>query len=1058
MSLTPEQFARIEQLFAEALALSLPLRSALLARVREQEGAVVADRLQALLAAHSQPTESMFQPSISQEVLLPAARSAFKEGDLLLKRFRIIRLLGRGGMGEVYEAHDSEIGPVALKTIRKDVSGDSSLLRRFKREVQLARMVTSPFVCRIHEFFTLPEEEDRPAIAFLTMEFLEGTTLADRIAREGPVPWPDAEAIALQLCQGLEAIHSAGIIHRDFKSRNLMLTTHDGAFRAVVMDLGLAHRSEIFETPRKDRTPLTLSGTIMGTPNYMAPEQFEGGAVRAATDIYAFGVVLYEMVTGKLPFEASTPMAAAVRRAKRPPSVSSIQPGVPHRWDTVIERCLEYEPGQRFQSAAELAAALRRPSAITANLRALTSHRLSLRWLGLLLSSLGLLGAVVLGLRSYQVLTAHKVPEAAQAFYRQATEAFQNGNYLTASRQLQEAVQLDPDFVLAHARLADAFNELDSTGEAQREVNQIKEELVSQLSRTQRTYVYAVRESVRPDASAALTDYEKLLGLALPAERANALVDLGRANERAGKIDEATERYGQAGLLAPYSPTPFLRRGILESRQGKRKEADADFAKANKLYATNINLEGIAEVDYQRSYVASKLGPGHDREAREFFQESLAAAEKMESIALRVRALSRLSAIEFGEGRDEEAGKVANEAIHLAEENGVAYWATDARLRLGNSWIYRDAREADRVMERARAEAQRNQWPRLLALSQLSLAALADRQGGTRQQQQQIIDLASPAYDYYRIFGFAQESFQCQVLLSRAKSFFGRYIESLQHSQKALEIANNLASPTELLQAEEAVGTTLSWKEDYPAALDHFTVALHFAQELPAGPLKEYYLSVEALLRADALYRLGRIEDAKLAVAAVPEAAWKTDTRTTLGFAHLQAALLRSEGRYKEALLVARKALHGAAASSENWDLQLMVADGLTRTGDSTKALALCDEILAQSGEQSPIVIAEAKQAKARALLELRKWHSASALAEEAGESFRASGKQESELVSLFIAERGYRGIGSMVEANAAEHKIQDILAGFKHNYGVDNYQVFVRRSEIAEIVSGEDQ
>jgi tetratricopeptide (TPR) repeat protein len=1055
MDLPPEQFARLEQLFSEAIELSPPLRAALLARVREEQGAVTAEQLRVLLAAQSERTESLFQPLVKPELLLAESRLAFKAGDLILKRFRIIRLLGRGGMGEVYEAQDAEIGRVALKTIREDVRGDRSFIRRFKQEVQLARMVTNPYVCRIHELFTLPAEGNRPAMAFLTMEFLEGVTLADRVAIPGPLFWRDAESVALQLCQGLEAIHSAGIVHRDFKSRNVMLTTHKGAPRAVVMDLGLARRSGLADATQNDSALLTLAGAIMGTPDYMAPEQFEGGMVSAATDIYAFGVMLYEMVTGKRPFEASTPMAAAVRRAKRPPSASSIQPGVPHRWDAVIEKCLEYEPEKRYQSVNELACALQRPSALTATLRAVMAEHRGPRRIGLLLVGLGLLAAVLLGFKWYRIQAAHKVPDAARTFYRKATEAFQNGNYLTTTRELQEAVKLDPDFVLAHARLADAFSELDLTGDAQREVNQIKEELVSQLSSTQQTYVHAVRNTVRPDANAAVHDYEKLLNSTeTPMDRANALVDLGRADERAGKIGDATQRYSQAVLLDPYSPTPFLRRGILESRDGKQKAADADFAEANKLYGTNINLEGAAEVDYQRSYVASKLGPSHEREAREFFQESLDKAEKMHSVALQVRALSRLSAIEFGADHDEEAGKVANDAIRLAEENGIAYWATDARLRLGNSWIYRDVNEAEKSLERARVEAQRNQWPRLQALSELSLASLAERQQ-TRQRQQQTIDLALPAYEYYRTFGFAQESFQCQVLLSWAKSFFGLFTESLQHAEKALEVANNLASPTELFQAQEAIGSTLYAKEDYPAALEHLTSAFHIAEGMPIAPLRAHYMSVEALMRAEALCRLGRIEEAKLAVAAVSNGTWRTDSRVRFDFVHLQAALLKSQGRYQEALLLAQRAFReGANAGGEHWDIQLMVADGLTRTGSATKALALCEKILAQAGEQSPIVVAEAKLVKARGLLELRQWQPAIAMAEESGLFFRASGLKESQLVSLWITARSYREAGSAGQAKAATREIQDILSDFKHYYGTDNYQLFVRRSEMADVVS----
>ena len=178
MNPSPEQFRRLEELFAEALELSPERRPALVARVRKEEGAAMVDQLESLLAAQSEKTESMFQPLVRPRELLQPS-SAFQAGDLILERFRIVRLLGRGGMGEVYEVQDSEIGRVALKTIREDVRGESSLLR-FRQEVQLARMVTSPYVCRIHELFALPSQGNRAGIAFLTMECLQGETLADR--------------------------------------------------------------------------------------------------------------------------------------------------------------------------------------------------------------------------------------------------------------------------------------------------------------------------------------------------------------------------------------------------------------------------------------------------------------------------------------------------------------------------------------------------------------------------------------------------------------------------------------------------------------------------------------------------------------------------------------------------------------------------------------------------------------------------------------------------------------------------------------------------------------
>ena len=221
MDFTPEQLALLRQWFDEARDLSVSERDARIEALRREQGDAMADELAARLKSDYRPTDTMDQP-VTQTAVSEDA-SAFQEGEVILGRFRILRVLGRGGMGEVYEALDQELGPVALKTIRHDLLGDRAVLRRFKQEVQLTRQVTSPYVCRIHELFILPGGGQQRVAAFLTMELLAGTTLAKRI-EQGPLPWGEAEPIALELCQGLEALHQVGLVHRDFKPANAMLT------------------------------------------------------------------------------------------------------------------------------------------------------------------------------------------------------------------------------------------------------------------------------------------------------------------------------------------------------------------------------------------------------------------------------------------------------------------------------------------------------------------------------------------------------------------------------------------------------------------------------------------------------------------------------------------------------------------------------------------------------------------------------------------------------------------------------------------------------------------
>jgi serine/threonine-protein kinase len=211
--------------------------------------------------------------------------------------------------------------------------------------------------------------------AFLTMEFLEGITLADKL-EEGPLPWRKAHAIAMDICAGLTEMHKAGIIHRDLKSRNIMLVSRDGVQRAVLMDFGLAH--QLPQSSLGTEAMLTIPGSVQGTPENMSPEQLEGRPATAASDLYAMGIILYELVTGKHPFASSNPLGAAVLRGKKLAPTSSVMHIAPRRWDVAIRTCLKYEASERYQSAGELVRAL--------NGNALGGLNLHKRWARLILA------------------------------------------------------------------------------------------------------------------------------------------------------------------------------------------------------------------------------------------------------------------------------------------------------------------------------------------------------------------------------------------------------------------------------------------------------------------------------------------------------------------------------------------------------------------------------------------------------------------------------------------------------------------------------------------------
>ena len=277
--------------------------------------------------------------------------TGLKAGQLFGGRYRVDSLLGRGGMGHVYRAVDvqSDSVVVALKVIRPGNEDDPSSVDRFRREIGLLSKIRHPAVLRVHDWGVLDGQ------VYFASELVEGLDLKTAIQQRGAWEPLEAAALTATLADALAAAHAQGVVHRDVKPNNVMLAG-DGSVR--LLDFGLARGAP------GDMTSLTKTGMIVGTPGYMSPEQFEGRAVDARTDLYSLGVVLFELLTGRLPFMATTPIALALKhRSEAAPSPRVVRPEVPGWLERVCLKCLEKDPDQRFPTATALAEELRRPHA-----------------------------------------------------------------------------------------------------------------------------------------------------------------------------------------------------------------------------------------------------------------------------------------------------------------------------------------------------------------------------------------------------------------------------------------------------------------------------------------------------------------------------------------------------------------------------------------------------------------------------------------------------------------------------------------------------------------------
>jgi serine/threonine protein kinase/tetratricopeptide (TPR) repeat protein len=433
-----DRFDRANQLFSDALELAPEERDGF---VRQECGTDTAlcESVLKLLSRFHRLGDFLEKPA-GVETRLDLA-----PGDILDGRIRIVELHGRGGMGEVYRAEDTRLGePVAIKIVRAEWRSDPGMLARFHDEIRLARRVSHPNVCRVHGIVSA-DVRGRELLC-LEMEYLAGDSLAALLESRGKLDAGEMLGIAEGVAAGLDAAHREGVVHRDLKPGNIILARdRRGGERPVITDFGLARADEAGEGAR------TQSGVIAGSPDYMAPEQFLGEKLTAAVDVFALGLIVYEMAAGRRAFPSESIMRAAMRRLTEDPQpLSRVAPDVPRHWDRVLARALARDPARRYATAAALVSDLReRPSLITVALSGIRAPRISRRaWL----AGAGAAGAAAVS-SFYAISRLHHraLPDAPLIMLMPLTSSASPGNAAALGLQIEKGLQQS-----AHVRVLDA--------------------------------------------------------------------------------------------------------------------------------------------------------------------------------------------------------------------------------------------------------------------------------------------------------------------------------------------------------------------------------------------------------------------------------------------------------------------------------------------------------------------------------------------------------------------------------------------------------------------------
>ncbi len=967
-----------------------------------------------------------------------------------ISHYRIVRKLGAGGMGEVFLAEDTTLGrKVAIKMLPEQSVGSDLARRRLINEARAAAALDHPNICAIHEV----GEED--GCVFIVMPHVDGETLAERIARQ-PLAPAEVVDIGIQAAQALEAAHAAGVIHRDIKPQNIIVTPRG---QLKVLDFGLAKLAtpELAETQTSER--LTLAGSVLGTPAFMAPEQLRGLEIDARADIYALGATLYECATGRSAFGGGTLVEVAMRvMSVTPQPPSEINPAMPPALDAIIARAMARDVTARYQSARLLHDELRdlehalegstmRP-AVTAPLTPSVGRRSIRVWSLVAAAVVALLGAAWFASDRLRP-RRHEPPPEAVVWYERGTSAIREGAYFQATKALERALSLDSAFAMAHARRADAYAEMGLTERAREDLLQAMALLPdrSTLSAIESTHVDAVAATLARDFRTAIEKYAVIADAVPDADKAAAQVDLGRAYERNEDLDRAIAAYAKATQLDPQGAAAFLRSGILHGRRQQLSEASAAFSKAEEIYRAMSSQEGLAEVHYQKGALFARLR--RLPEAKAELEQSLAISRASSSEYQAIRTSLQLSNVYYAEGDSSEAKAIAADAVTAAQRLNSRSLATNGLIDLGYTLLARGEFVDTRAyLQQALALAREDKSTRLEARARLALGSLSTQEGAFDDAVAHL----EAALAFYQPAGYRTETSNALILLGRAYGDKGEYAIAMKAFTEQLALATQSGDPARLAAAHSSIGVLLGDnQEQYAEALPHFAESYRINTSIGA----RVAMGWDQINRALSLSMLGRYDEARAAldeahgIAAGPDAgfksqlAWVEVIRAQMALSQDQraeartratAALALAEPDYKDAALQARQTL--------------ALVESLS--GAPTRAVALVEEAVVMARAlKLPRPLSTALLASADVRLAAGDGRGALADAQAAQRVFSAACQLESDWRARLVVAQARRLAGEPAAAHEEASRAEASRAALQARWGDDTYRGYAQRPDI---------
>jgi serine/threonine protein kinase/Tfp pilus assembly protein PilF len=1062
INLTPDRWRQVEKLYHSALRRPATERESFVRSACAGDEALGREVLE-LISSSEREDSFLQEPALSLGLTVLANE---QNGELVgqtIGHYQLLELLGSGGMGQVYLAQHEQLNrraAIKFPTIKSD---ERHAYSRFLREARAISTLNHPHIATIYDY-----GETSDGQPFIIMELVKGESLSDLLHKSALTIARAVEIIA-DVADAISEAHRHGIIHRDIKPSNVMINERG---HVKVLDFGLAkqvNEERIGSVDHEAETMLethTRSGVVVGTLLYLSPEQAKGDPVDPRSDIFALGVLLYECITGRSAFSGKNAIEIVAQVIHiNPPLPSTINSHIPPELDRITLKALAKEPGARYQSAddlradllaikgalensanvrtqrIELAPSTRRSSALTTLSDMLQRPRLSPL---MVLAAFLVVGLMVWGVVQWRRPKLHVPSAEAQRHYEVGSNALRAGSFFQASKALELAVRSDDQFALAHARLAEAWMELDYMDKAKDELLRVSELSDRSLfTPVDALYLDAVRATVRRDFARAIEAYSEIVRL--NPEQPQVYIDLGRAYEKNNQLDKATESYIEATNRDRQNPTAFLRLGILYGRQNNLAGANAVFDKAEEIYQSLGDVEGRTDVALQRGAMLNDIA-GKVTEARIQLDKAREMAKVVNSPYHQIKILFQLSSISIKEGRTEQAEQYANEAVNLAQDNQMENLAARGSVDLGYVYLTRgDYGTAERYFQQGLSSAQRYGGLQNGARARLSLASLYLQRGDVDRA----FSFEEQARAFYQQGGYLTETSQALLLQGRAYQQKGDYAMALQVFQQQLQSAEQTGNQAQIAYSHTNLGQFLLDAEKYSEALQHFDASYTGNR----GMGNQLYMAYDLMNRGASLWRLGRYNDARASLDQAANTARQAGSKELQSYLSLhEAQISLSDLRFPDAIAKAQQALYLAGSQNKTVAIRGNYLVGLAQalSGQAGDGQAACEEASTSAASLGdPLLLARTRLALAEAALAAGDTQRALESAKQSQAFFTGVGLVESEWRATLFAGLASQKAGDQQNAQLYLSRAGELLSGLQQKWGAEVYNSYLERPDI---------